>query len=59
LEGGIVDLARGENGFGYDPVFKPNGFDQTFAELAPEIKDRISHRGKAIAKLRAMLERGL
>jgi XTP/dITP diphosphohydrolase len=59
VEGGIVDLARGENGFGYDPVFKPNGFDQTFAELAPEIKDRISHRGKAIAKLRAMLERGL
>jgi len=50
-EGVIVDPARGAGGFGYDPVFVPNGFDQTFAELPVETKNRISHRAKAIALL--------
>ena len=57
-EGVIVDLARGAGGFGYDPIFVPEGFDKTFAELPPEMKNRISHRAKAIASLRGYLARG-
>lgn len=52
VEGVIVDPARGRNGFGYDPIFVPDGFDQTFAELPAKIKNSISHRGRAIARLR-------
>lgn len=52
VEGKIVDPPRGSGGFGYDPIFEPKGFDQTFAEMAPEMKNKISHRGKAIAALR-------
>jgi len=48
-EGRIVDASRGTNGFGYDPVFAPDGFDQTFAELQTEVKNRISHRARALA----------
>jgi XTP/dITP diphosphohydrolase len=55
VEGEIVDLPRGTGGFGYDPVFQPNGFEQTFAEMAPELKNEISHRAKAIAALREAL----
>jgi XTP/dITP diphosphohydrolase len=55
VEGVIVDLARGANGFGYDPIFVPQGFDKTFAELSAEAKNKISHRAKAIAKLREAL----
>src|ERR1700730_266848 len=55
VEGTIVDLPQGERGFGYDPVFRPNGFDKTFGELPAEIKNRISHRAKAIAALRQAL----
>jgi XTP/dITP diphosphohydrolase len=55
VEGEIVDLPRGANGFGYDPVFQPNGFEQTFAEMAPELKNKISHRAKAITALREAL----
>ena len=51
VEGRIVDLPRGASGFGYDPVFQPNGFPQTFAEMAPELKNNISHRAKATAAL--------
>ena len=50
--GNIVHPPRGTGGFGYDPVFQPDGFDQTFAEMAPELKNTISHRAKAIAALR-------
>ena len=48
VEGTIVDRARGSHGFGYDPVFVPRGFEETFAELPPQVKDTISHRAKAI-----------
>src|SRR6266478_3546085 len=52
VEGKIVDPPRGSGGFGYDPIFEPKGRDQTFAEMAPESKNQISHRGQAIAALR-------
>ena len=46
--GMIAFNERGKSGFGYDPVFIPDGFSKTFAELSPAIKNRISHRGKAL-----------
>src|SRR6266481_2980331 len=52
VEGKIVEPPRGSGGFGYDPIFEPKGFDQTFAEMTPESKNQISHRGQAIAALR-------
>lgn len=48
--GSIAGAPRGARGFGYDPVFVPNGLKKTFAELAPPEKNRISHRGKALRK---------
>jgi XTP/dITP diphosphohydrolase len=52
VEGNIVDPPRGTSGFGYDPVFQPKEFKQTFAEMPPELKNKISHRAQAIAALR-------
>src|SRR5205085_4373859 len=52
VEGNIVDSPRGTAGFGYDPVFQPTGFEQTFAEMPPDMKNKISHRAQAIAALR-------
>jgi XTP/dITP diphosphohydrolase len=46
--GKIAFSAKGKNGFGYDPVFIPEGFSKTFAELSPAVKNRLSHRGKAL-----------
>ncbi len=46
-EGVLVLPPRGDDGFGWDPVFQPAGHDRTYAELGPEIKDRIGHRGRA------------
>jgi XTP/dITP diphosphohydrolase len=57
IEGKIVDLPRGERGFGYDSIFLPDGFGKTFAELPVETKNRISHRAKAIAGLGEALRR--
>lgn len=53
--GRIAPAKRGTNGWGYDPVFMPDGYDQTFAELGPEVKNRISHRAIATEKLRQFL----
>lgn len=53
--GRIAEGALGEGGFGYDPLFVPAGWDQTMAELAPQEKDRISHRGRAFRALRELL----
>lgn len=50
VEGHIIDHKLGSGGFGYDPVFVPDGFDKTFSEMAPETKNAISHRGRAIRK---------
>lgn len=50
-EGEIIKELRGESGFGYDPIFKPNNFDQTFAQMTLDQKSEISHRGKAMRKL--------
>jgi XTP/dITP diphosphohydrolase len=51
IKGYIIDEKRGSAGFGYDPIFVPEGYDQTFAELGEEIKNRISHRSIATQKL--------
>ena len=51
VEGEITTSEIGEGGFGYDCLFRPEGYEQTFAELAPEEKNAISHRGRAVAKL--------
>lgn len=53
--GRIADAPAGTNGFGYDPVFIADGYDRTMAELPSEVKNRISHRGRAAAKLRTRL----
>ncbi len=55
-EGRITVQPEGSGGFGYDPVFLPEGFDRTFAQLSEEEKNHISHRGKAVALLRRKLE---
>jgi len=54
-EGTIGFEPRGTQGFGYDPLFIPNGYTQTFAELGNDVKDRISHRARALAGVREML----
>lgn len=51
VRGVITETPQGEGGFGYDPVFRPEGFDRTFAEMSEEEKNRISHRGRATEAL--------
>ncbi len=51
VDGEITTEKRGESGFGYDPIFRPIGYDKTFAELGNEIKNKISHRARAVEKL--------
>jgi XTP/dITP diphosphohydrolase len=51
MPGHLVRDPRGENGFGYDPIFVPDGYTQTSAELPPNVKDQISHRGRALQAL--------
>ncbi len=55
VRGSLVDTPRGESGFGYDPIFIPDGYNNTFAELGDNIKNRISHRANAISKLKKYL----
>ncbi len=56
VEGAILDSRSGNFGFGYDPVFLPDGYSDSFAEMSSELKNRISHRGKAMQKLAAFLK---
>ncbi|MGE5373280.1 MAG: RdgB/HAM1 family non-canonical purine NTP pyrophosphatase [Solirubrobacterales bacterium] len=58
-EGRIAFVEAGNGGFGYDPLFIPDGFERSFGELTPETKHRISHRGKALAAVRPILDRML
>jgi len=51
VEGKILTEKHGEAGFGYDPIFMPDGFNQSFAEMSADDKNRISHRGRAVMKL--------
>ena len=55
VDGVLTFPPRGDRGFGYDPIFVPDGYDQTFGELDPALKDSISHRARAFAKLKAAL----
>lgn len=57
VEGKIIETEIGENGFGYDPIFVPDGFDKTFAEMTMEQKIPISHRGRAVQKLIEFLKK--
>lgn len=53
--GDIINQKRGESGFGYDPIFKADGYEKTFAEISLEEKNKIGHRGKAVQQLIAFL----
>ena len=55
IEGQIADRPHGSHGFGYDPIFIPDGFQQTFGELAPAEKNQLSHRARALERLRTFL----
>ena len=54
-EGTITSSPRGTSGFGYDPLFVPDGYNETFAELSDEIKNQISHRARALIRLRSFI----
>ena len=51
VDGSLTTAPRGTNGFGYDPIFVPAGYEVTTAEMSPADKDRISHRGRALRAL--------
>jgi XTP/dITP diphosphohydrolase len=55
IEGRIIEEPRGRNGFGYDPLFVPKGYTQTFAEMESSLKNTLSHRAQALTKMREIL----
>ena len=54
IKGKILDIKKGNNGFGYDPIFIPDGFDKTFGEMTPKLKMSIDHRFKAFLKIKKL-----
>jgi XTP/dITP diphosphohydrolase len=56
VEGEILRQKAGNKGFGYDPLFRPEGYELSFAQLEPEQKNRISHRAEAVQKMARFLE---
>ena len=56
VKGTILEEREGEGGFGYDPIFRPEGYDHSFASLGDEVKNRISHRARAVEKLVEFLQ---
>ena len=58
VNGEILSERHGEKGFGYDPIFRPDGFKSSFAEMGLDEKNKISHRGRAVAKLLDFLKKG-
>lgn len=58
VEGRLIDSLQGVAGFGYDPLFIPEGYDQTFAELGDEIKNTLSHRARALGQVASYLSNG-
>ena len=59
VNGTIINERRGGEGFGYDPIFQPEGYDKTFAELGNDIKNTISHRARAVTKLAEYLTQSI
>ncbi|HPN72472.1 MAG TPA: RdgB/HAM1 family non-canonical purine NTP pyrophosphatase [Candidatus Omnitrophota bacterium] len=59
VEGAILEQPRGDNGFGYDPLFLPRGKDKTFAEMEAEEKNKISHRAQALKKMKPAIKKYL
>lgn len=57
VNGRIAERCSGNTGFGYDPIFIPDGYNKTFAELGGDIKDSISHRGKALKKAKKVIQK--
>jgi XTP/dITP diphosphohydrolase len=59
VRGRLTDSPRGTNGFGYDPIFVPDGYELTTAQMSPEEKDKISHRGRALRALAPVIATSL
>ncbi|HDQ59747.1 MAG TPA: non-canonical purine NTP pyrophosphatase, partial [Candidatus Woesearchaeota archaeon] len=57
VNGYIMEKPSGNKGFGYDPVFQPEGFEKTFAEMSSDEKDKLSHRREALDKLKRFLNK--
>ena len=55
IKGRITNIKKGIKGFGYDPIFIPNGYNKTFGEMSPKLKYKIDHRAKAFSKIHNLI----